>query len=112
MPKSDELGQPEMPQEVELFLSLHTLNSAFSRIVTVLGLLSTTRILTPQSVQTTTASLEALRTALNFELREALGQGKLDNLDQFSKTLRRMEHELIEECMDPLYLLDITTPNA
>lgn len=105
-------GQPEMPDDTQLLLSLYTLNSAFNRIVTVLSLLNSTSTLSEESALAKTASLEALRTTITAEVRETLGESALQNLEQFSQNLRRMEHELIEECMAPRYSVGKTRTDA
>jgi hypothetical protein len=94
---------PEISEEMELFVCLHALDSAFDRILRALNMLNAALILSAESVHATNASIQAIRTAVNLELRETLGQSGLENFDEFSRKVREMETQLIAQCLAQTY---------
>jgi hypothetical protein len=94
---------PQISGELELFVCLHTLDSAFDRILRALNMLNATLVLSAKSVHATSASIQAIRTAVNLELHETLGQSSLENFDEFSKKVREMESHLIAQCLADAY---------
>jgi hypothetical protein len=99
MPRECGFDQPEISEEIELFVCLHTLDSAFDRILRALNMLNARLVLPAESVHAKTASIEAIRAAINVELRETLGQSGLENFDGFSRKVREMESQLIGQCL-------------
>lgn len=94
---------PEMSEEMELFVCLHALDSAFDRILRALNTLNARLALSAESVHINSASIEAIRAAVNVELRETLGQSGMENFGGFSRRVREMENQLIAQCLAEAY---------
>jgi hypothetical protein len=90
---------PEISEELELFMCLHALDSAFDRILRALNMLNARLLLPAEFTHAKTTSIEAIRVAVNLELRQTLGQSSLENFDEFSTTVREMESQLIAKCL-------------
>jgi len=99
MAQESKPDKPEISEELDLFVCLHALDSAFDRILRALKMLRLRMALSVESVQARSASIEAIRAAVNLELREMLGESGLKNFDEFSRNIRQMEHQLISECL-------------
>ncbi|HEV2988351.1 MAG TPA: hypothetical protein VG759_07910 [Candidatus Angelobacter sp.] len=90
---------PEISEEMELFMCLHALDSSFDRIQRALNLLNAKLLLPAEFTHAQTTSLEAIRVAVNLELRQTLGQISLENFGEFSRTVREMESQFIARCL-------------
>jgi hypothetical protein len=90
---------PEISEELELFMCLHALDFAFDRILRALNMLNARLVLPAEFTHAKTTSIEAIRVAVNLELRQTLGQSSLENLDEFSKKVREMESQFIAQCL-------------
>jgi hypothetical protein len=112
MPRECGFDQPEISEEMELFVCLHTLDSAFDRILRALNRLNARLVLPAESVHAKTASIEAIRAAINVELHGTLGQSGLKNFDEFSRKIREMESQLIAQCLADAYGPNVTEPQA
>jgi len=112
MAKEYRFGQPEICERLEMSVSLHTLDRAFDRILRVLDMLKSRMALRAESVQAKSASIEAIRAAVNLELREAFGESDLKDFDEFSRNVKQMENQLIAECMDEAYTRNVTEADA
>lgn len=88
------------------------MDSAFDRILRALNMLNARLVLPAESVHATSASIEAIRAAVNLELREAFGDSDLKNFDDFSRNLRQMENQLIAECMADAYGQNVRETDA
>ena len=103
MPKEPRFDPPEISEEMELFVCLHLLDSAFDRLLRVLNMLNAGLVLSAESVHATIATIEAIRTEVNQELQETLGDSGQKKLDEFSRRVREMESHLISHCLADKY---------
>jgi hypothetical protein len=103
MPTRSKPNPPEISEELELFVCLHTLDSAFDRILRALNMLNAALVLSAESAHATSASIQAIRTAVNLELRETIGPSGLENFGEFSTNVREMESQLIAQCLTEAY---------
>ena len=90
---------PYMSEELELFMVIHALNSAFDRVLESINLLAGKNALSPELVQTSTASIETVHDHIKLALRKTLGDRNSTSFTQFSSNLSEMQSQLIAECL-------------
>ena len=90
---------PYMSEEMELFMVIHALNSAFDRVLESINLLAAKNALSPELAQTSNAYIETVHDHIKVELRKTLGDTNSTNFTQFSSNLSEMQSQLIAECL-------------
>ena len=90
---------PYMSEEMELFMVIHALHSAFDRVLESINLLAGKNALSPELVETSTASIESVHDHIKLALRKTLGDTNSKSFTQFSSNLSEMQSQLIAECL-------------
>ena len=90
---------PYMSEELELFMVIHALNSAFDRVLESINLLAGKNALSPELVQTSTAFIETVHDHIKLALRNVLGDTNSTSFTQFSSNLSEMQSQLIAESL-------------
>jgi len=90
---------PEMSEELALFMAMHALDSAFGRVLQSIDLLAGKNGLSPELAETSTAFIEAVHDHIKLALRKTLGDTNSKSFSQFSSNLSEMQSQLIAECL-------------
>ena len=88
-----------MSEELELFMVIHTLHSAFGRVLQSINLLAGKNAMSPELAQTSTAYIESVHDHIKLALRDVLGDTNSKSFTQFSSNLSEMQSQLIAECL-------------
>jgi hypothetical protein len=90
---------PEMSEELTLFMAMHALDSAFGRVLQSINLLAGKNALSLELVESSTVFIETVHDHINRELRKTLGDTNSESFARFSRNLKEMESQLIAECL-------------
>ena len=90
---------PDMSEELALFMAMHALDAAFRRIVQSINLLASKKVLPLELVETSNAFIESVHDHIKLALRKTLGEANSKSFAQFSTNLTEMESQLIADAL-------------
>ena len=90
---------PKKSEELELFLSMHALDSAFRRVLQSIHLLVDQEALPSEVAEPSVAFIEVVHDHIKLALGNTLGPAKSEEYARFSSNLRQEQSQLIDECL-------------